>query len=285
MLLDGNALAEGNAFFAIGATDVSDDGCWLAYSTDTTGFRQYTLHLKNLETGETLAETVERVGSVVWAADNRTLFYTVEDEEQKRQFQFFRAQDGNFSEAVLVYQDDDERFNIGAGRTRDGKFLVLEAASHITSEAHVLAAENPTGSFQLICARKDEHEYSIDHRNGQWFIRTNDQGRNFRLVTAPVDAPGPEHWAELIPHRSDVMLEDVDLFAEFFVACEREDGLPRLRIWRSQARASTPRRMRRSLSLSRRTARIRTSIASSRRRRFAIRINLSLAPVRFMNTT
>jgi len=232
VVLDGNALAEGHPFFAIGATDISSDGRWLAYTTDTTGFRQYTLHIKDLATGETLADEVERVGSVVWAADNRTLFYTVEDEEQKRQYQMWRGRAGQLSEAELVYQDDDERFNLDAGRTRDGKFLVMESASHITTESWVLPAVNPEGAFALISPRQDEHEYSIDHRNGLWFIRTNDKGRNFRLVTAPTDTPGRGHWTELIAHRDDVMLEDVDLFAGFFVACEREDGLPKLRIWR-----------------------------------------------------
>jgi len=232
VILDGNKLAEGHAFFSIGDTDITDDGRWLAYTTDTTGFRQYTLHIKDLQTGETLPETVERVGSVVWAADNRTLFYTVEDEEQKRQFQLWRARDGQFSQAILVYQDDDERFNLGAGRTRDGKFLVMESASHITSESWVLPADQPEGVFTLIAPRQDEHEYSIDHRNGLWFIRTNDKGRNLRLVTAPVSAPGRENWVERIPHRADVMLEEVDLFAGFFIACEREGGLPRLRLWR-----------------------------------------------------
>jgi oligopeptidase B len=232
ILLDGNQLAQGHAFFAIGATDITDDGRWLAYTTDTTGFRQYTLHIKDLETGETLAETVERVGSVVWAADNETLFYTVEDEEQKRQYQLFRATRGQLSKSSLVYQEDDERFNIGAGRTRDGKYLVMESASHITSESRVLAADTPAGEFTIISPRKDEHEYSVDHRNGLWFIRTNDAGRNFRLVTAPLATPGREHWTELIPHRDDVMLEDIDLFARFFVACDRQDGLPHLRLWR-----------------------------------------------------
>jgi oligopeptidase B len=232
IVLDGNKLAEGHAFFAIGATDITDNGSWLAYTTDTTGFRQYTLHIKDLETGETLPGTVERVGSVTWAADNRSLFYTVEDEEQKRQFQLYRHLLGaDHSTDQLIYQDDDERFNIGAGRTRDGKFLVLESASHTASESWILSAENPAGSFSLICPRRDEQEYSIDHRNGFWFIRTNDQARNFRLVTTPVETPGREHWTERIPHRADVMLEDVDLFAGFFVACEREDGLPRLRLW------------------------------------------------------
>jgi len=233
VVLDGNKMAEGHAFFSIGATDISDDGRWLAYSTDTTGFRQYTLHVKDLETGEVLSGEVERAGSVAWAADNRTLFYSVEDEEQKRQYQLWRHRLGApHTEDELIYQDDDERFNVGVSRTRDGCYLVLESASHITTESWVLPADQPRGSFSLIAAREDEHEYSVDHRNGRWFIRTNDRGRSFRLVTAPVAAPGREHWTELIPHREAVMLEDVDLFAGFFVACEREDGLPRLRIWR-----------------------------------------------------
>jgi len=233
VILDGNLLAVGLPFFAIGTTDISDDGRWLAYSTDTTGFRQYTLHVKDLITGETLPYEVERVGSLVWAADNRTLFYTVEDEEQKRQFQLWRHALGTPHAAdALVYQDDDERFNLGAGRTRDGKYIVLESASHITSESWVLPANEPEGAFTLISAREDDHEYSIDHRNGLWFIRTNDKGRNFRLVTAPVEAPGREHWTERIAHRADVMLEEVDLFKSFFVACDREGGLPRLRVWR-----------------------------------------------------
>ena len=238
ILLDGNQLAEGQAFFAIGATDISDDGRWLAYTVDLTGFRQYTLRIKNLDTGETLSGEVPRVGSVTWAADNSTLFYSVEDEEQKRQFQLFRhTLHTPHSSDVLVYQDDDERFNIGAGRTRDGNFIVLESSSHTTTECHYLPADQPTGAFALIAPREDEHEYSIDHRHGHWYIRTNDRGRNFRLVTAPVDAPARENWVERIPHRDSVMLEDIDLFAGFFVACEREDGLPRLRVWQFQNEA------------------------------------------------
>jgi oligopeptidase B len=233
VILDGNQLAEGHAFFAIGDTDITDDGRWLAYTTDLTGFRQYTLHIKNLATGETLPGEVERVGSVAWAADNSTIFYTVEDEEQKRQYQLWRHTRGTpHTTDVLVYEDDDERFNLGIGRTRDGKFLVLESASHITSESSVLPADQPEGVFSIISPREDEHEYSIDHRNGLWFIRTNDKGRNFRLVTAPIATPGRGHWTERIPHRDTVMLEDIDLFSSFFVACDREDGLPRLRIWR-----------------------------------------------------
>jgi oligopeptidase B len=233
VILDGNQLAKGHAFFDIGATDITDDGRWLAYTTDTKGFRQYTLRIKDLATGETLPGEVERVGSVTWAADNRTLFYTVEDEEQKRQYQLWRhTLDTPHSADVLVYQDNDERFNLGVGRTRDGKYIVLESASHITTESWVLPAAEPEGQFTIITPREGEHEYSIDHRNGLWFIRTNDRGRNFRLVTVPVATPGREHWTELIPHRDGVMIEEIDLFADFFIACEREDGLPRLRVGR-----------------------------------------------------
>src|SRR6185437_7656970 len=204
VILDGNVLAKGLAFFAVGAMDITDDGRWLAYTTDTRGFRQYTLHIKDLTTGETLAGEVERVGSVVWAADNRTLFYTVEDEQQKRQYQFWKhALGADHAQDVLIYQDDDERFNLAAGRTRDGKYIVMESASHTTTECHILPADTPNGSFALIAPREDEHEYSVDHRNGLLYVRTNDRGRNFRLVTAPVATPGREHWTELIHHRDE----------------------------------------------------------------------------------
>ena len=232
VILDGNKLAKGHSFMAIGDTDVTDDGRWLAYSVDHTGFRQYTLHIKDLTTGEVLEGTVERVGSIVWAADNRTLLYTVEDEEQKRQYQLWRhVLRSEHSTDVLVFEEEDERFNLSVGRTRDGKFLIMEAGSHTTTESRFLAADDPAGEWTLVAKREDEKEYSIDHRNGLWFIRANDRGRNFRLVTAPVDKPGRENWTELLGHRSEIMLEEVDLFDRFFVCCERENGLPHLRLW------------------------------------------------------
>lgn len=233
VILDGNVLAEGHPFFAIGAVDISDDARWMAYTVDYTGFRQYTLYIKDLETGELLSGSVERVGSVVWAADNFNLFYTVEDEEQKRQYQLWRHMRNTPHAAdLLVYQEDDERFNVGAGRTRDGKYIVFESASHTTSESWYLAAAEPEGEFRIISPREDEHEYSIDHREGMWFIRTNDKGRTFRLVTAPVGREQRENWTEHLPCRPDVMLEEADLFSSFYVACERENGLPRLRLHR-----------------------------------------------------
>ena len=234
VLLNVNRLAEGQAFMSIGASVVSDDGNWLAYTTDNTGFRQYTLHVKNLVTGETLGSLAERVGSVTWAADDRTLFYSVEDEETKRPYEIVRRvldEDGrSFSAGDAVWEDEDERFNVGVGRTRDGQFLIVEAASHTTSEQWFLAATDPTGELRCIEPRRDNIEYSADHRDGEFFIRVNDKGRNFRLVAAKVEQCGREHWQEILPHRDDAMLEDVDLFRNFFVACERFQGLPRLRI-------------------------------------------------------
>ncbi|MGB9146098.1 MAG: S9 family peptidase [Acidobacteriaceae bacterium] len=230
ILLDVNALAEGETFLALGTMTVSDDGNLLAYSVDNRGFRQYTLRVKDLRTGEPLAERVERVGSVVWAADNRTLFYTVEDEEQKRQFQLWRHELGRpHTEDALVYEEADERFNIGTGRTRDDRYVILESASHTTSEERFLPADQPLGEWTLIAPRREEIEYYADHRHGRFYIRVNDTGRNFRLVTAPVETPGTEHWTELIPQRDEAMLEEVDLFADFCAVWERRRGLQHVR--------------------------------------------------------
>ena len=156
----------------------------------------------------------------------RTLFYTVEDEEQKRQFQFFRHVVGtHFTEDALVYEEKDERFNIGAGRTRDDKYIILECSSHTTSEEQFLAADDPRGTWRLVAPRRDEIEYYADHRNGQLYIRTNDTGRNFRLVTAPLESPEHDHWTEVIPLRPEAMLEEVELFAGHAVVWERREGL------------------------------------------------------------
>ena len=229
VLLDVDKLAEGESFMAIGAFTVSDNGALLAYSTDTKGFRQYTLSVKDLRTGELLPLHVERVGSVVWAADNQTLFYTVEDEEQKRQFQLYRHVLGTAHGAdALVLEEGDERFNLAAGRTRDGAYIIVESGSHTTSEGRFLPAAQPTSELQLLAARRDGVEYSVDHRYEHLSVRVNDTGRNFRLVTAPVASPA--EWRELIPHRADVMLEDFDLFSDFGVAAERYNGLEHLRI-------------------------------------------------------
>lgn len=231
VLLNANLLAEGKSFFSFGTTTISDDARWLAYTTDTTGFRQYTLHVKDLHTHTVLAEQVERVGSVQWAADHQTLFYTVEDAEQKRQFQLYRHKVGKPHEQdQLIFEEKDERFNLGLGRTRDGRYLMLQSASHTTSEEQFLPANQPEGEWRLIEPRRDNIEYYSDHRRGHWYIRANDTGRNFRLVTAPVATPERAHWTELLPTLAETMLEDFDLFSDFCIIIERRQGLEHLRV-------------------------------------------------------
>jgi oligopeptidase B len=231
IVLDGNQLAQGQPFMALGAFIISEDQNLLAYSVDHTGFRQYTLHIKDLRTGETLADTAERVGSIVWANDNTTLFYSVEDEETKRQHRLYRHTLGQPQSAdLLVFEEPDERFNLGAGKTRDNEFILLEIGSHTTSESHFLRASDPTARWTLIEPRRDNIEYYADHRDGLFYIRANDTGRNFRLVTTPVDQASSTNWSELIAHRDDVMLEDVDLFATFAAVGSRFNGLPHIEI-------------------------------------------------------
>jgi oligopeptidase B len=231
VILDVNELAKDEPYMAIGALTLSDDANLLAYSFDNTGFRQYTLRIKNLSTGEILADTAERVGSVVWATGNRTLFYSVEDDATKRQYRLYRHTLGDAVEKdTLVFEEPDERFNIGAGRTSDDEYIILESASHTTSEERFLPADTPGGAWRLIEPRRENIEYYVDHRDGLFYIRTNDRGRNFRLVTAPVATPEQAHWTEMIPHREDVMLEEVDIFQSFYVVEERYDGLPHLRV-------------------------------------------------------
>ncbi len=227
--LDLNQLAEGQKFMALGAYAVSDDGSLLAYSTDNTGFRQYTLQVKDLRTREVGPLSVERTGSVAWSADNQTLFYTVEEESTKRQYRLYRHRLG-IPAHDLVYEETDEAFSVGVHRTRSLRYLILSISSHTTSEARSLPADEPGGDWTLIAPRLPDQEYDIDHHGGLFYIRTNDQGRNFRLVSAPVGNPSREHWREVVPHRSEVMLEGVDVFRDHYILSEREDGLPQFRV-------------------------------------------------------
>jgi len=229
VILDVNVLAEGQPFMDVGTMSVSPDGKLLAYTTDNTGFRQYTLAVKNLETGEMLADSAERVGSIVWAPDSATLFYSTEDEQTKRHDRLFRQ--GLGTAPVEVFHEEDERFNLGVGRTRDREYLLLEVGSHTTSETWVLEAGAPTGAFRLLAERVDDEEYDVDHREGFFYVRTNYGAEQFRLMRTPVTATGREHWVEVLAEQKDAPLEDVDLFRDFFVASYRERGLPVMRVF------------------------------------------------------
>jgi oligopeptidase B len=252
LLLDLNALAEGYSFLGLGVLQVSDDNQLLAYSTDTTGFRQYTLQIKNLPSEDTLPFRAERVTSAVWASDSRTLFYTVEDAVTKRSHRLYRHTLGETAADPLLFEETDERFRIEIERTRSGAYLVLLAASHTTSEIRFLPAGNPAGEFRLIAPREDSHEYYAEHHphldaveagssaSNVFLIRTNSGGRTFRLVTASVDDPQRLNWQELVPNRPSVMLSAVEPFHSQLVLFEREGGLPFLRVIPLPARSKEP---------------------------------------------
>ena len=229
LLLDLNEMAKGQSFMSLGDFEVSDDGSLLAYSFDSTGFRQYALRVKDLRTGRVLPDRAGKVGSLAWAADGRTLFYTVED-EAKRQHRLYRHVLGQTGADELLHEEPDKRFGVRVGRTRSGDWLVLRIGSLTTSEVRVLPADRPAGTFAPVAARIQGQEYSLEHHGDRFFIRANDAGRNFRLVSAPVATPGREHWKEVVPHRADVMLEDAEFFRDFYVLSERAGGLQRLRV-------------------------------------------------------
>jgi oligopeptidase B len=229
VLLDINEMAKGQAFMAVAAYAVSNDGNLLAYTTDNTGFRQYTLAIKDLRTGKVLADHAEKVGSVAWANDNKTLFYTVED-SAKRQYRLYRHTLGRSGNDPLVYEEKDERFNIETGKTRSKVFILLISGSHTTSEARYIPADQPTAEWKVMEPRKQDVEYYPDHNGDFFYIRVNDTGRNFRLVKAPVSDPGSRNWQEVVPQRANVMLDDTDFFKNYYVLYERENGLPQIRV-------------------------------------------------------
>jgi oligopeptidase B len=238
VLLDLNQLAEGHSFLGLGIFEVSDNNSLLAYATDTIGFRQYTLEIKNLDDATMLPLRAERVTSAAWSSDNRTLFYVVEDETTKRSNQLFLHVIGSNGPDTLLYEEKDERFRIDVERSRSGAYIFLIANSHTTSEVRYLRADSPSLPFQLIHERRDDHEYYVDHHPGSssdpaggvFFIRTNDAGRTFRLMTAPAVDPVRSRWHEVIPNRPGVMLSGVAAFRSHLVLVEREEGLPHLRI-------------------------------------------------------
>ena len=233
--LDLNRLAEGHAFMALGAYRVTDDGRRLAYATDVTGFREYTLHVKDLATGELAPERIERVAAVAWAAEPDVLFYVTED-DAKRPHRLWRHRLGAPADE-LIYEETDPLFRLHVERSRSRSWLFATSASFTSTEVRCLPAADPGGAWRVILPREPDHEYDVDHGTGPggdlFYIRTNGGGRrNFRLVTAPADDPRPSRWTERLPHRDDVMLEGVDVLAGHWVALERADGLLRLRVTR-----------------------------------------------------
>jgi len=230
VVLDVNELAQGKAFMAVGAYQVSEDGNLLAYSTDDTGFRQYSLAIKDLRTGKHLVDHAVRVGSVVWANDDKTIFYTVEDPTTKREYRLYRHRVGTSGPDDLVYEETDERFDLDAFKSRSKTYIFLISGSHTTTEVRYIPADRPLAEWKLIERRQQDVEYYPDHNGDFFYIRVNDTGRNFRLVKAPVGDPRRQNWQEVVAHRPSVMLENVDFFKNYYVRYERENGLPQIRV-------------------------------------------------------
>ncbi|HXG15870.1 MAG TPA: S9 family peptidase [Calidithermus sp.] len=227
--LDLNRLAEGHPYIALGVYTVSDDGRRLAYSLDFTGFREFTLAVKDLVTGEVSAERIEKVASAAWGAEPDVLYYVTED-HAKRPWRLWRHRLGSDRDELL-YEETDELFRLHVWRSRSLAFLFAASRSFTSAEIRYLPAANPAGGWRLLHAREPDHEVDVEHGGDFFYLRTNGGGRrNFRLVRVPVADPDPGRWEELIPHREDVMLEDVDVFAGHLVTHEREDGLVRLRV-------------------------------------------------------
>jgi len=230
ILLDQNELAKGLKFLSLGGMTVSDDDGTLLFSTDATGFRQYTLFTKDLATGKVCAPLAERVTSFTWAADARHVFYVTEDAVTKRSDQLWHL-DLKAGKPELVYEEKDELYRMGVGRTKDHKFLLVESQSTDTWEARYLPTTDPKGAFKVLLPREKGHKYDVEHREGLFYIRTNKGAKNFRLVTAPVATPDPKHWKEVLPHRVDVLLEGMEPFRDFLVVSEKSQGLDRFRIF------------------------------------------------------
>ncbi|MCW5940925.1 MAG: S9 family peptidase [Fimbriimonadaceae bacterium] len=225
VLVDLNELGKGRKFIDLGTTAVSDDGNLLAYTIDTTGFREYQLYIKDLRTGRLLPDRVGKVSQVEWAADNKTLWYVTED-DAKRWNKVWRYRVGSRAKGTPVYEEKDRLYWFYIGRSRDKQYLFLTSSSAETSEVRTIPCASPAASPRLVVKRRDKHEYSVDHREGLFYIRTNDKGRNFRLVVAPASDPSERNWKQVIAHRDDQMLAGVDLFKRYMVVSERRGGFP-----------------------------------------------------------
>ena len=229
VLLDLNELGKGKKFVSAGAVEVSDDQNLLAYTIDYAGFRQYSLRVKDLRTGETLPDTAERVTSLAWAADNKTLFLVTEDAVTKRSDKLWRHVLGS-GKTEELFDEKDELFDVHVGKTRDLKYVIAESESKDTSEARYLRADQPAGGFTVLLPREKAHRYYLDHRAGLFYIQTNRHGHNFAIVTAPASDPSEKNWKVFVAHREGTRIRHIDLFRDFAVCVEKGDAVDHLRI-------------------------------------------------------
>lgn len=232
ILLNVNDMAEGFDYYNVGDYSISKNNQIIAYSVDTVSRREYTIHIKEIYTDKVYSETIEKTsGEIIWANDNKTFFYSKKDPITLREYQIYRHTIGtNASQDILVYQENDETFSISVGKTKSEKYIVIGSSSTLSSEMRFLDADKPYGEFQLFQARAKDYEYSIDHYEGNFYIVTNYQAKNFRLMKTPINKTTIENWTEIIPHRSDVLLEDIEIFKNYLVVEERKNGLTQIRV-------------------------------------------------------
>src|SRR5258708_3847765 len=228
-LIDLNKPAEGQKFMASSAYEISDDNKFLASSVDHNGHRDYQLYVKDLTTNQDLTLDIGTASSVAWAADSDTLFYAVEEQPSKRSYQLWSLSISK-KQKTLLYEEKDDIFDIDVTRSDDGRYVFCTSESKTTTEVRFVSADHPAEPWRVVMPRQTDHEYHVGHRNGLFYIRTNKNAKNFRIVTAPVSTPDESHWTEFLPHRLSIKLSNLQLFALYAVTYERENGLPQLRV-------------------------------------------------------
>ncbi len=234
VMLDGNAMAEGHGFFSIGGWAVSEGNDILAFATDTVGRRIYGIQFKNLETGELYPDILPSAsGNLAWANDNKTLFFTRRDLQTLRSHLIYRHELGTDPASdVLVYDETDEEFSSYVFRTKSKRYMMIGSRHTLSSEYRYLDADTPTGAFTVFLPREEEHEYDVDHYGDHFYVQTNWRAKNFRLMRTPVTRTAKRNWENVIPHRDDVLFEGFEIFNDYLVVRERQDGLVQLQVRR-----------------------------------------------------
>lgn len=232
ILLDGNKLAEGHEFFALRGLSISSNQDILSYAVDTVGRRLYTIYFKDLKTGELLPDKlVDVTSNVAWAEDNKTIFYTKQHPETLRSYQIYRHTLGTDQASdELIYEEKDDTFNAFVFKTRSKKYIMIGSRHTLMREYRYLDTADPMGEFKLFQERDRSFEYAVDHFGDDFYIRTNMDAKNFRLMKTPISATGKENWTDVIPHRDDVFLAAFTLFSKYMVISERKAGLVQMRI-------------------------------------------------------
>jgi oligopeptidase B len=234
VIVDGNKEAEGKPYWQLGAAAHSPDHRYLAYAVDDKGSELFIIRIRDMATGEDLADAIpDTRGAVVWARDNRTLFYVRLDDNHRPLFVYRHRLGTPTHEDTLVYEEKDIGFYVGVGQTQSGRFIIIDAHDHQTNEAYLIDADRPESALQLVAAREHGHEYAVDHHDDRLFIMTNSAGaEDFRICEAPIANPQMANWREVLPHNPGRLLLDIVAFAGHLVRFEREDSLPRIVIRR-----------------------------------------------------